>query len=232
MYYTDQWAAILDSFFKSYASRTYRSSWWEELQGSGNWKDYIPTGRGQGTYPKPPFHTFRGHMYKYNPSGSGPRHHRLFHAKTVNHCERCERSHGKNVLMPLDYLAFYRTGEVFTWVDPIFLAGELRVDPRVCYPSQDSPLTTMWICSRCWTTLNARAHDRFKENAVRWKMYPLMVKPDGKSRVLIERRVHDSRWSIDPHAPDRRVMSRRSDEVTHLIIPPSVQVHEQELELM
>lgn len=233
---TDLWAAILYQSIKLFHTRVITRAWWDDHHYGNKWKDHLVMGRGHGSYPKPPFKWFRGDMYKYSPITAGHVHFKLFNEKGHNGCQRCGYTYGNDTIMPLDYFAFYPTGEVFTWVDPVFLAGMLHVDPRLHDQPEDSPLTIKWLCKPCWTKLRVIARQRAADNELRWAAYaqymgqgedyPQWVVNQNRwdvmsqsafRRVFMDRRAVNSPFTVHKGVTDRRVEHRRSSDKAKLV---------------
>ena len=206
IYHDNTWAAILASASSLCTQSKLTPEFWIDQQLGEKWKEFVPMGRGHGSYPKPPFKEFRGGHYKYNPYAAGHRHMKLFTEKKVNNCQRCGRSLGHFEVTPLDYLTFYKTGQLFTWMDPAWVSGNIPFDPRQHDQPEESPFMARWLCNICWAKMEELAYSRHKSNNYRWEYYSKSFMFIGDKRVLRDRRLwgHIVPFAAKDGVPDRR----------------------------
>lgn len=178
------------------------------------WRPFVQMGRGKGTYPKPPFHVFRD--YRQASPSLGPNHIRIYATRPTNSCEICGHTAAGFRDTKLDYFAFYKTGEIFTWADPAWLNGHIQFDPRQHIQPEGSPFAIKWICETCYNLRLEDALTRIREYEIRWDRYKFAFHYSPPQRYLIDRRVLDAPWydtfTKNP-PPDRRVLRRRHTDV-------------------
>lgn len=182
----------------------------DQMRYSDDWRDFVFMGRGLGRYPNPPFKQFRD--YRYGAASIGATHTRLFQEKGINACELCGGQAFDGKFTCLDYFAFYPTGEVFVWTDPLFMNGFLPVDPRNPEQSEDSPLAVKWLCKYCYVRLREIGYDRSQRYEKRYAYLLRSFQPSPPSRFLVDRRV----WLPVNYVNDRRSPTpRRADDVSY-----------------
>ena len=210
----NQWNSIIEELLRTHASGALNEDWYKDVRESQRWKAFVPMGRGRGRAPKFEIKQHRGNHYRASNAldSCGAIHVATFLNKGLNHCEICNHIEKDFELSALDYFPFYKSGEIFSWYDPAWLAGYIPFDPRLPEQPEDAPFVVKWICNKCYDKHLKIVQERFKANNRRWARIKRSIKPDGRSRVLIDRRVRSDQW-FPQNAPDRRVTSRRSTDV-------------------
>lgn len=220
----DQWAHINALIIAELQAGRPISQLLQDLQWDDQWKHHVPMGRGLGSRPKlgAPFHTFR-HL-KYRQPNLGETHIRIYNERPTNTCI-CGYSDGKNIETneerdsDLDYYAFYHTGEVFTWMDPLFVTGNIPFDPRDPEQPEGPMFAIKWICKDCFDILWAKSEDLIQDYLARWGRLEISALPEidlTQRRVLRDRRVSRAEYTewypFGVRAEDRRSAARRSTD--------------------